>query len=535
MKSYKNIFLCILSAALLIFSFPSANLSFLAWIALIPFILVMRVQNSVNAIFLGFLTGIVFFYGTLYWLNYIAFIATIALVLYLALYFSGFAFFTRLFIRSDFPIVIKAVLIGSVWVVFEFIRANFVSGFSWVSLGYSQAGFLSVIQLSDITGAYGVSFLLVFVNVLIVEFFFHTDEIVDIDKKNVTKALINNKLLNLIFSLFLILGVFVYGYYRLLSEPKKSDTEIYKISVVQGNIVQLFRMGKTVRKSILEKYLNLTKEAVAAGNPDLVVWPEISFPEDLEIEPEFSGPVFDLVKNRGIYLLMGANRFKRTDIYEFENIYNSSFLISPKGNIEAYYDKMHLVPFGEYSMEDKIPKILFRILPKKVSMVAGYTPGKDYTVFKAFYDKNKSLNFSTLICFEDTFPQLSRSFVKKGARLLVNMTNDGWFGKTGAPFQHAQASVFRAVENRVPVVRSANTGLSIFINEKGKVFDGIKEGNGWKVFKDGYKTAVLTINSSRSNTFYCVYGDVFVGICFLFSIIGSIAVSKKINQAKLRK
>lgn len=172
MKPYRCIFLVILSAALLILSFPTANLWGLAWIALVPFFAALKDKNFANVFLLGFLAGLVFFYGTIHWLNSVTAGGTTALVLYLALYFALFAVFVRLAARGSLPVACKAAFIASAWTLFEFIRANFLTGFGWVLLGYSQSSFLPAIQIADITGAYGVSFIVVFVNVVIYEFFF---------------------------------------------------------------------------------------------------------------------------------------------------------------------------------------------------------------------------------------------------------------------------------------------------------------------------------------------------------------------------
>ena len=171
MKSYRSIFLSIISATLLILSFPLANLWLLAWVALVPLFFAIRGKKFVDTFLLGFLAGLVFFYGAGYWLNSIAVMATLGLVFYLAFYFAIFAVFARLII-SRLPIFAEAVVIASFWVVLEFARSNLLTGFGWALLGYSQASFLPAIQIADIAGAYGASFIVVFVNVVIYEFFF---------------------------------------------------------------------------------------------------------------------------------------------------------------------------------------------------------------------------------------------------------------------------------------------------------------------------------------------------------------------------
>ena len=177
MKSYNPIFLSIISATLLMLSFPLPGLCFLAWVALVPLFMAIDPRREQACLFptvflLGFLAGLVFFYGAISWLNSIAIMATITLVLYLALYFALFAMFAAKILKINLPVFFKYVLISSVWVMLEFIRSNFLTGFGWALLGYSQSSFLPVIQIADIASAYGVSFIVVFTNVVIYEFFF---------------------------------------------------------------------------------------------------------------------------------------------------------------------------------------------------------------------------------------------------------------------------------------------------------------------------------------------------------------------------
>ncbi|MFH1791189.1 MAG: apolipoprotein N-acyltransferase, partial [Candidatus Omnitrophota bacterium] len=198
--------------------------------------------------------------------------------------------------------------------------------------------------------------------------------------------------------------------------------------------------------------------------------------------------------------------------------YNSAYLISSGGEITSSYDKVHLVPFGEYVPFEKHMQWFRMIIDKPIGTC---TAGSGLTLFKLKTERSirlderiiretRFVNFGVLICFEDIFPGLSSELAKKGAEFLVNITNDAWFGKTGAPFQHVQSSVFRAVENRLPVVRAANTGVSCFIDQKGGVFGAVEEA-GARTFVDGY--AMAEIFPSESRTFYMMYGDIFIVVC----------------------
>jgi apolipoprotein N-acyltransferase len=205
-----------------------------------------------------------------------------------------------------------------------------------------------------------------------------------------------------------------------------------------------------------------------------------------------------------------------------EKYYNSAFLLSDEGRVIDHYDKLHLVPFGEY-----IPlKRVFSFVDKFAPMPIGdFTAGDSYKVFRFFIEKKasaekgiwrliKKVSFSCLICFEDIFPDLARNFVKEDAAFLVNITNDAWFGFSSAPYQHAENSVFRAVENRVNVVRSANTGLSCFIDQKGQISETVGKEKG-EIFVEGF--AVRDIILTPTRTFYTAYGDIFAFGCVLLA------------------
>ena len=212
---------------------------------------------------------------------------------------------------------------------------------------------------------------------------------------------------------------------------------------------------------------------------------------------------------------MGAVTF-RDDIY-----YNSALLIPDPARQPLGYDKLHLVPFGEY-----IPLKPFFNFLETIVQIGDFKPGKEYTVF-TFITPHSLVpaRFSVLICFEDLFPELSRQFARKGADFLVNITNDAWFGKTPAPYQHLSASVLRAVENRLPLVRAANTGVSGFIAASGRIISLVSDERGEEIFIKGYRSE--RINLSRGSlTPYARYGDILVVICFLWGLYGIMRILK---------
>lgn len=328
--------------------------------------------------------------------------------------------------------------------------------------------------------------------------------------------------------IFLSLG------YGVLRTKNIFTGEALRVAVIQGNIPQAEKWDERFRSLIMSKYEALTR-LVAEKEPDLVVWPETSVPGFLESEPDLLQKVSGLAASLKIPILAGAPSVRGRE----ENYYNSAILLSEDGRIAGRYDKMHLVPFGEYVPFKNIFSFVEKFAPKPIG---DFSAGMDHTVFNFFVERTakerdvrwrmlKKARFSALICFEDIFPDLTRSFVKRGANFLVNMTNDAWFGLTSAPYQHAQSSVFRAVENRVNVVRAANTGYSCFIDQKGHVTSAVHLG-GKNLFVDGF--VVEDVILTRTRTFYTVYGDVFAYICIFFALayfigLGLVRLKRRIS------
>jgi len=499
----RSIFLCILSAGLLILSFPKFNLEFLAWVGFVPLFFALKNKSKAKAFLLAYLTGLIFWSGIIYWLVHVTLPGTALLILYLALYFGAFGLIIS---------TIDPLLIASAWVLLEYVRAHLFTGFPWALLGYSQYLNLPVIQIADVTGVYGVSFLVMMVNVAIKEVLGVRFWVLGKKEQKRKLWIISPAVLCFIFAI-------TYGYYKLNQTPNTKHQTPIKISVIQGNVPQHLKWDVGSRDFIIDKYLTLTKQ-VLKEKPDLIIWPEAALPVVLEEEPRFFERVKDFVCESKTPLLLGAVTL-RDNLY-----YNSALLVSSQGETLAKYDKLHLVPFGEYIPLRRILRFLETVVP-----IGDFSRGKEFTIFSLTPNTyNLRPNFSVLICFEDLFPELSRQFVRKGAQFLVNITNDAWFGKTSSPFQHLQASVFRAVENRVSLLRSANTGVSGFIAPSGKIISLIQDNRGENIFIDGYKTQEIII-PKRLLSFYTRYGDVFIVACFLFLLLYSIICNLKTQSA----
>ena len=245
------------------------------------------------------------------------------------------------------------------------------------------------------------------------------------------------------------------------------------------------------QNATIDHYEKLTREAVADG-AELVVWPETAAPFFFQQESELRERILDLARKLGVWLVVGSPAFS----YENETLllmHNRVYLVRPDGTADQSYDKMELVPFGEY-----VPlKSLFFFVDKVVEGVGDFRAGDTPVVFRTAQG-----NFGTLICYEGIFPELTRRFVDGGANFLVNITNDAWFGRTSAPYQHLAMATFRAIENRVPLVRVANTGFSAMVDADGTIR--------WRtgLFESAWR--VDTISWVGIRTFYTRFGDVFV-------------------------
>lgn len=490
--------LAALSGVLLAVTFPLVNLRLSAWFALIPLLLALKGQSFKNGFWLGGIAGLLFFAGTVYWVtNSVHFygnvpllpasLITLLLCVYLALYPAVFGIAIVFFERKRPDLLLPAA--PAVWTSLELARTYVFSGFPWALLGYSQYPVLPLIQVADITGVYGISFLIVFVNAALAGFIS--------DRKK------TGHIISAVLVLALVLS---YGFVR-LKEPEGSAK--ITISVIQGNIEQDKKWDPAYQSQTIDAYKMLTREALKQ-QPDLVIWPETSTPfyftGDNPQDRQLSADLMEFVKKNKVPLLFGSPTYEikrpRTVVLR-----NSAFLLSKNGEIAAKYDKFHLVPFGEYV---PLKSVLF-FVEKLVQAVGDFVSGGDYTVMTVQNGGSTPVKVSTVICYEIIFPDLVRKFIDRGAGMLTTITNDAWFGRSAAPYQHFSMAVFRAVENRVPVARAANTGVSGFINSKGRILGSTN------IFTEAYLTRSLAPGTTR--TFYTRFGDVFSYVCLIFSAV----------------
>jgi apolipoprotein N-acyltransferase len=497
-----DIILAIISGILLVLGFPPFDFYLLAWIALVPLLISLYKKEIKTSFLLGILTGFVYFLGTIYWIFHsvyfygnipliLSLILLVLLCLYLGAYVGVFSiFFNLLSKHSRLPALF---IVPVLWVTLEFLRTYALTGFPWALLGYSQYKFLLLIQIADITGVYGISFLVAALNGAIFDVAVYwpkrLNEMPLFARWPMTISII-------IYTVIIMISL-SYGMWRLKIDENEQRI---KVSVVQGNIKQEKKWDPRFQKEVIDTYKRLSIK-VAEGAPDIIVWPETALPFAFGHDEELTKEFLAFQRQLGIPLLFGSVVVKDVEA-DKPLLSNSAVLLSPEGEVLSIYDKIHLVPYGEY-----IPlRRFFPYIKKLVTAIGDFKSGKEHTIMETPFAR-----IGNLICYEIIFPGLVRKFVDKGANVLVTITNDAWFGRTSAPYQHFTMAVFRAVENRVPVIRAANTGISGFIDAKGR----IKRKS--DIFVEATLTEELSVGSKKS--FYTKFGDLFAFLCIISSVL----------------
>ena len=510
-------------------SFPKSDLELLAWIALVPLHWALDGKTKVHAFWIGWLSGTIAFTGMMAWvvtamttygkvplpISYaILLLLTAYLGLYVGLYAAGAVWFRSLIPRYGF------FVFPCLWVTLELIRTYALSGMPWGLLGYSQYRQIEIIQIADHMGVYGVSFLIVLVNVALAEFLSWLMPYF----RNFRPARLPWELAAM--AALLVTLSWQYGLVT-LSETPFSDIPRSSISVgvVQPNVDQAVKWDTAYREETLARFDRLTEKLGRAT--DLVVWPEAATPFVFEREPVYQLQLMALANRAQAPILFGSPALR---FYPDRRPYlmNSAYLLAPDGQLLGRYDKHHLVPFGEY-----IPfkSSFLSFLDKLVEGIGDFEPGTGPTVL-TLTPKPKSattgtagttlrpINFGVAICYEVIFPNLVRQFAANGAEFLVTVTNDAWFGPSAAASQHFSMVVFRSVENHLAFARSANTGISGFIDPFGRIVEATP------IFTE--QAVKATMQVWRPYTFYSRHGDVFAYGCaiicallFLFGIFRS--------------
>jgi apolipoprotein N-acyltransferase len=500
LREINAILMAVLSGALLSAGFPPYEFSFLPWISLVPLLIVTTDKCAHYGFLLSFLSGMTFFPILFNWIlevpNY-TFFHHAVLGLYLSSYFGlfglSFSFISRQL--GTAPALFAAPFL---WIALEYLRSNlFFLALPWGLLAHTQYTVPLVIQIVSITGAYGVSFLIVMVNSAIAMLILAVMNRQQKKEPILDKPISKKGAYTVVLTATLLLSMTLFYGHLSLSKPIFGNE--VKLSVVQGNIEQSKKWDQNYAKYIMQTYTELTREA-SRDRPALIVWPELATPGAINRDLNLAGQIRNISNKAETYLLLGSSEAQKYGGEKNNPIKysNSAFLIHPQNKIDdtRKYDKIRLLPFGEYIPLKEIIPWSYINVPK----IGEGRPGNEFTIFEV-----QSFTFAVTICWENIFPGLFRQFVKRGAQFMINITNEAWFGKSAAPYQFLSMSVFRAVENGVFVIRCANTGVSCFIDPHGRIVDRLKDANGQDTFIRGVLSRSIVPGDSKN--VYTRYGD----------------------------
>ena len=465
-------------ALALALAFPGTDLAGAAWVALAPVIVQALMRRPRAALGLGWLGGFLFFLFLLRWLNFtfrvysaipwpLVWLPTALLAGYCGLYVGLFAGALSWIAARRSSLAAIAVA-PFVWVTLEWVRGWLMGGFPWGTLGYSQYRQLPVIQIAELGGVYAVSFVVIAVNAALAA---------------AAVVGLRRSVAGLGVAALLVTATLAFGHARLRESGTPAETA--SIALIQPSIPQPLKWDPNFAASTLANYFDLTMEA-GQSRPDLVVWPETATPTVLREDLVLQAALRQVSRQLGAGLLIGSIDAERTSPPRYRN---SAVLLDERGIVNRY-DKIQLVPFGEYVPLSGV----IGFVRGWAEFIADLEPGSRSVVFSG-----PPAPFGTVICYEGIFPALVRRFVRDGARFMVNMTNDGWFGRTAGPLQHLAMYPLRAVEHRVSVVRAANTGVSAVIAPSGAIVRSLP------LYVRG--TLVERVPLRRVETLYTRFGD----------------------------
>jgi apolipoprotein N-acyltransferase len=514
--------LAVAAGLILAVSFPNWNLAGLAWGA--PGLMLASAMGATGrqAFWLGWIGGMANWLAGIYWLllipvKFAPIVGWLLLCSFLSLYSGAWVwmawktypqrrtgsiwlgsapswFMTTTFAQR----IVWAFGCAAFWVAAEMIQGRFLSGFPWNLLGTSQYQIIPLLQIASFTGVYGVSFLVAWVSVALL---CAAVAIIQLPRQRWYA------LRELLLPAAAVAVACAYGF-SVLGHPTEPASKL-KIALVQPSIPQTVIWDPEGGATRFQQLFAITKAALAE-DPDVLVWPEAAVPAHFDADVrDFIG---GLAKEHRVWIVFGADDAERGE--SKTNYYNSAFAVSPDGRVIGTYRKRQLVMFGEY-----VP--LSRYLPflKDFTQVYGeFTPG---TAPIPFYIDTLRVRTSVLICFEDLFPHLGREYVTDDTDFLLNLTNNGWFGESAAQWQHAVGSIFRAIENGLPLVRCANNGLTCWVDRLGRMHEVHFPDEPRNIYRAGYKIAFVPILGSQKRplTFYAKHGDIFGWACVAFTVV----------------
>jgi apolipoprotein N-acyltransferase len=500
--------LALLSGLLLALSFPKYGHPAFAWIALTPLLVAVagprEAPTPLRSFLLGLTAGAVYFTGTLYWLvetmttfgglqTAVAVVAAAALIAYLSLFPATFALIVMRLKRA-LGMAAALLLAPAVWVATELGRQYVWDGFPWELLGYSQVTVLPIAQLASIVGVYGVSALI---------------------------ALVSSGLALIVVGrgrgrwvafgtiAAVVVGVWIWGQLRLRGDSISAGQPV-RVAVLQGNIAQDDKWNPALADAITDRYIQMTRRALAGG-ATFVLWPESSTPFYFEHDLVRGAAIRRLARESQATFLIGSDQVEPirpvpTQTATSERYYNAAFLVKADGEIGGVYRKMHLVPFGEYV---PLKRVLF-FVGTIVEAVSDFTPGNAPVLLPVGEHAA-----STAICYEVIYGSLIRRFVLDGSELLTTITNDAWYGRSSAAYQHWDQAVMRAIENGRYLARAANTGISGFVDPYGRVI----------AKSDLFEEALLVddLRFLQTRTIYTRIGDLLAWLCLALTTAALVA------------
>jgi len=441
------------SGVLLALALPPRPYPWLAWVALVPLLLAVRRAGRRRAALLGLLAGTLYALASVYWVEgtmvrfgplpvWLAAAATLLLALYMGGYTAVWAALAPGVIRRHRHLA--AVWLATAWVALEWLRTHLLGGFGWAHLGYTQVTTPAILQVAELVGVYGLSWLVVVVNGAIASTVAHLT-----DRRPHTLQP------QLLAAVALLLAAAAFGEVRLAEIRATPVRREMQVALIQGNVPEGEKWDPSQRREILRRYLGMS-EQLGVGTARLIVWPEVAIPYLVQDSPALDARLRQVCKRTGADLLFGGLwRDPKTQTYR-----NSAFALTAEAGVVGRYDKLHLVPFGEY-----VPLARLLAFVRSITAEIGdFRPGSGPTLLGVAGER-----VGCPICFEVTYPGLIRDFARGGATMLATITNDAWFGDSVAPRQHLLIAAVRCVEERLPMVRAANTGITAVIDVDGTI------------------------------------------------------------------
>ena len=537
------------SAALIWAAFPPLDCGFFAWVALTPWLVMTGRGGSRRAWLWSLLAGYALFVALLHWLRFVAPEGWVTLALYCALYWPAATLLLRRVKRRGLPFALTAPV---TFAAFEFIRGNFLTGFPFFFLAHTQYRTLPIVQAADLTGVYGITFLIALVNGCLADLIIEC-EVRSAERgakaepceglhqpsqgsSNAERGATGRRraLVSCAIAVALVAAALGYGWRRMRAlRPEPGP----KVALVQGNVPQNLKDTPSLADQIkvLERHVELSRAAIGK-QAALLIWSETIFPAPMNVAydeefiarlaarpeeeaREYAGfltqcrkELIGAARAADAYMLVGS-----TAVTYHEPVCrcNSAYFLTPQGRIAGRYDKIHLVVFGEYTpLTDVLPFLRFF---RPEIMGPDLTPGKLRQLFDlpapgpSTAAQGREAKFGVTICYEDSVADLFRKFVADGAEFMVNISNDGWFRNSTELDEHLAICTFRAVENRVPIARCANTGISALIAPDGRITDRIVLPDGR--YREVAGTLIGNLAMTGLKSFYTAHGDLFAWAC----------------------